>query len=60
MFAFLSAGETRKMANFKVMYKNPLLVILITYSEALPIGFAVALVSGFILKKKVKTYSINN
>jgi Protein of unknown function (DUF4199) len=47
--------KTRQMADFKEMYKNPLFVILITYSEVLPIGLAVSLVSGLILKKKAKT-----
>lgn len=44
--------KTAEMANFKEMYKNPLFVILITYSEVLPIGLVVALVSALILKKK--------
>jgi hypothetical protein len=41
-----------EMANFKEMYKNPLFVILITYSEVLPVGLVVALISSLILKKK--------
>jgi len=45
-------AKTAEMASFKEMYKNPLFVILITYSEVLPIGLAVALVSALILKKK--------
>lgn len=45
-------AKTKEMANFKEMYKNPLFVILITYSEVLPIGLVVALVSALILKKK--------
>jgi hypothetical protein len=45
-------AKTAQMANFKEMYKNPLFVILITYSEVLPIGLVVALVSALILKKK--------
>lgn len=45
--------RTLQMANFKEMYENPLFVVLITYSEVLPIGLAVALVSALILKKKV-------
>ena len=46
------AIKTTEMATFKEMYKNPLFVILITYSEVLPIGLVVALVSAFILKTK--------
>lgn len=45
-------AKTAEMANFREMYKNPLFVILITYSEVLPIGLIVALVSSLILKRK--------
>lgn len=45
-------AKTKEMANFKEMYKNPLFVVLITYSEVLPVGLAVALISALILKKK--------
>lgn len=41
-----------EMATFKDLYKNPLLVILITYSEILPIGILVSLISAFFLKRK--------
>lgn len=47
-------AKTAEMADFKEMYKNPLFVILITYSEVLPIGLVVALVSALILKRKTK------
>lgn len=47
-------SKTKEMANFKEMYKNPLFVILITYSEVLPVGVIVALVSALLLKKKKK------
>ncbi|MEQ8470752.1 MAG: DUF4199 domain-containing protein [Marinoscillum sp.] len=46
------SAKTKEMANLKEMYQNPLFVILITYSEVLPIGLVVALVSSLILKKK--------
>lgn len=46
------AAKTTEMANFKEMYKNPLFVILITYSEVLPIGIVVTLISALILKTK--------
>jgi hypothetical protein len=45
-------AKAAEMADFKEMYKNPLFVVLITYSEVLPVGFVVALVSALILKKK--------
>ncbi len=48
-------AKTKEMANFKEMYKNPFFVILITYSEVLPIGLVVALISALILKRKTKT-----
>lgn len=48
------AAKTKEMENFREMYKNPLFVILITYSEVLPVGLIVALVSSLILKKKSK------
>lgn len=48
-------AKTAEMANFKEMYKNPLFVVLITYSEVFPVGLVVAFVSALILKKNVKT-----
>lgn len=48
------ASKTTEMANFKEMYKNPLFVVLITFSEVLPVGLVVALSSALILKKKNK------
>jgi hypothetical protein len=48
------AAKTTEMAEYKELYKNPLFVVLITYSEVLPIGLVVALVSALILKRKRK------
>lgn len=49
-------AKTKEMADFKELYKNPLFVVLITYSEVLPVGLVVALVSALILKKKPPTH----
>lgn len=43
-----------EMARYKEWYKNPILVILLTYMEVLPIGLVVTLVSALILKRKPK------
>lgn len=45
--------ETKKMANFAIMYKNPFFNAMMTYVEILPVGLIVTLISSFILKKKV-------
>jgi hypothetical protein len=49
------AAKTKEMAEFREMYKNPLFAILLTYSEVLPIGLVVALVSALILKRRSKS-----
>lgn len=46
------AAKTEEMAQFAEMYKNPLFVVLITYSEVLPIGLVVAFISAIVLKRK--------
>jgi amino acid transporter len=48
------ATKSKEMANFKELYDNPLFVVLITYSEVLPIGLVITLISAFILKRKPK------
>lgn len=48
-------AKTKEMADFKELYKNPLFMILITYSEVLPVGLVVAFVSSLILKRKKKS-----
>jgi hypothetical protein len=46
------AAKVQEMEQFKTMYKNPLFVVLITYTEVLPIGLIVAFISALILKRK--------
>lgn len=41
-----------QMAEFKRLYQNPLMNALFTFSEPLPVGLLVTLVSAFTLKKK--------
>lgn len=48
------ARQTKEMDNFKVMYKNPLMVILFTYIEILPVGLLLTLIASLILKRKPK------
>jgi hypothetical protein len=62
--ANLSAAEikakTEEINMFKEWYKNPILVILLTYAEILiPIGLLVPIISALILKKKNPPVSVN-
>ena len=44
--------QTKEMANFAKMYKNPFFNAMMTYAEILPVGLVVTLISSFILKRK--------
>lgn len=50
----LNAFATESQA-FIESYKNPVVVVLYTYMEILPIGLAVALIAALILKRKPQT-----
>ena len=45
--------ETKEMASFVRMYKNPFFNAMMTYVEILPVGLIVTLISSLILKRKV-------
>lgn len=59
-----SAGEslteiedkTKEMDSYKEMYKNPLMVILMTYMEIVPVGLVVSIISALILKRKTVAF----
>ena len=44
--------QTKEMANFARMYKNPFFNAMMTYVEILPVGLVVTLLSSFILKRE--------
>jgi len=46
--------QTKEMADFAVMYKNPFYNAMITYTEVLPVGLVVTLIGSLILKRKLK------
>lgn len=46
------AKQTADMARFSEMYKNPFFNALLTYSEIVPVGLLVSLISAWVLKRK--------
>src|SRR5687768_13509514 len=46
--------KVEEMNYFKKLYKNPLMVVLFTYIEILPVGIIVTLISALLLKRKNK------
>jgi len=47
------AAKTKEMDNFVTMYKNPVMVILFTYVEILPVGLLITIVASLVLKRSV-------
>ena len=47
--------QTKEMANFATMYKNPFFNAMMTYAEILPVGLIVTLISSLILKRTTAT-----
>jgi hypothetical protein len=45
--------QTKEMADFARMYKNPFFNAMMTYVEILPVGLIVTLISSLVLKRKV-------
>ena len=46
--------QVEEMASFSEMYKNPFFNAMMTYTEILPVGLIVTLISSLILKRKTK------
>lgn len=46
--------QVKEMESFSAMYKNPFFNALITYTEILPVGLIVTVISSFILKRKAR------
>ncbi|MCE7060084.1 DUF4199 domain-containing protein [Dyadobacter sp. CY343] len=44
--------KVAEMNEYKEMYKNPLIIVLMTYAEILPVGLVISLICAFILKKR--------
>ena len=54
------AVQNSEMADYKEMYKNPFYVVLLTYSEILPVGLVVSLICALILKRSSKSNPVSH
>lgn len=45
-------AKSKEMEMYRTWYKNPILVILMSYMEILPVGLFITLISSLILKRK--------
>jgi hypothetical protein len=50
------AAKTTEMNQMAAWYKNPVMIILLTYMEILPIGIVVSLIGALVLKKKQTSF----
>jgi len=48
------AAKSKEMDSFITMYKNPVMVVLFTYIEILPVGLLISLIASLILKRKAR------
>lgn len=46
------ARQQAQMASYTQMYKNPFMLMVLTYMEILPVGIVIALIAALILKRK--------
>jgi|GEM_PF-33728 len=46
------AKKAEEMAKFREMYTSPVMVVLLTYAEVLPIGLVISLISAAILRRR--------
>jgi hypothetical protein len=57
--AEIVAKTTKEMEDFKIMYKNPLYVVLFTFLEVLPVGLFISLITALVLKRKTARQALS-